>query len=120
MAKEISLVAKFGVLKGFAITKEESLKIDVTGAAFVNAVQNIATTQEQIVIPPEIATAGYAFFKNLDGTNYVEIGLYIASTFYPLIHLKPLEVAVLRLATTTFYAKAHTAAVNLEFCVVQD
>jgi hypothetical protein len=38
----------------------------------------------------------------------------VAATFYPLLKLKPGEVAVCRLATTTFYAKANTAAVNLE------
>lgn len=121
MASEITLQAALKATKGFlSIAKDKTVRIDLSGTAFMNAVQNIGTTYEQIVIPAEIATAGCAFFRNLDATNYVEVGVVVAATFYPLLKLKPGEVAVCRLATTTFYAKANTAAVNLEICLLAD
>lgn len=121
MANEITVRAVLSATKSFLkVAKDEVVRIDMSGAAFADAVQNIGTTYEQIVIPAEVATAGYAFFRNLDATNYVEIGVVVAATFYPLLKLKAGEVAVCRLATTTFYAKANTAAVNLQCCLLAD
>jgi hypothetical protein len=121
MANEITVRAALSAVKGFlSVAKDYVVRLDLSGSAFADAVQNIGTTYEQIVIPAEIATAGYAFFRNLDATNYVEIGVVVAATFYPLLKLKPGEVAVCRLATTTFYAKANTAAVNLQCCLIND
>lgn len=92
----------------------------MAGGAFANAVQSIGTTYEQIVVPAEIATAGCVYFRNLDDTNYVEIGREVSAAFYPFIKLKPGEVMVGRMATNSFFAKANTAAVNLEMCLLAD
>ena len=39
---------------------------------------------------------GYAFFRNIDATNYVEIGVQISTVFYAFAKLKAGEVAVVR------------------------
>ena len=42
---------------------------------------------------------GVFFFRNLDGTDNIEIGETISSTFYPWILLKPGEYAIGRLSS---------------------
>lgn len=120
MAKEIAVILKLNVANVFGLSKEENYKVDMAGTAFANFVQNIGTSYEQVVVPAAISTAGYAFFKNLDATNYVEVGLQVSSAFQTFMKLKPGESGVLRLATTSFFARAHTAAVNLEIGMLQD
>lgn len=62
------------------------------------------------------ATLGWAWFRNLDTTNYVEIGIdFGPGTFGPLIRLNAGEACVIRLsAACAPYAQANTAAVVLE------
>lgn len=121
MANEITITANLSAVKGsLSVRKDSTLRVTMAGTASMDNVQNIGTAYEQIVIPAEIATAGYAWVRNLDTTNYVEIGVVVAATFYPLMVLKAGEMSLVRFATTTFYAKANTAAVNLEICLLQD
>ncbi len=77
-------------------------------------VQTIGTTDETIV-PVDITAAGYAYFKNLDPTNYVELGP--ATTVY-MIKLKAGQACVLPLKTGTVYAKANTAAVKVQWMLL--
>jgi hypothetical protein len=73
------------------------------------------------VIPAEIATAGYAFFRNLDATNYVEIGVEVSGDVLPAAQAQARRGRTLPpVSTTTFFARAHTAAVNLEMCLLAD
>lgn len=122
MASEITAVTGITVNKGnISFTRAVNQSIDMSGTHFSWQVQNIATTQEQLVIAADVATNGVAWFRNLDLTNYVEIGLYISSVFYPLLRLKPGETARARLSPgVAVYAQAHTLAVDLEHIVVED
>ncbi len=88
-----------------------------TNGRFSAGVQDIGTTHEQVVIGSDIVAAGVSSFKNIDATNYVELGVVVSATFYPLVKLLPGESYPLRLATNTFYARANTAAVKLQFVV---
>ena len=62
---------------------------------------------------------GVFFFRNIDETNFVEIGITSddtsGGTFYPFLKLLAGEYAVGRLSNATIFAKADTAAVNLQF-----
>ena len=62
-----------------------------------------------------LTTPGWMFAKNLDATNYVDLGLVTGGTFYPFARLLPGEAAVLRLGLSAPYARANTAAVLLEY-----
>ena len=65
------------------------------------------------------ANGGFAYFKNLDATNYVEIGVQVAATFYGLVRLNTGEAAIFRIADrTNFFARANTAAVSLEYFTI--
>lgn len=79
--------------------------------------QSIPTTAAgtALVIAAGVAAAGgWAWFRNIDPTNYVEIGVQVAATFYPVAKLLPGEAAVFRVAVLTLYARANTSAAVLE------
>ena len=83
-------------------------------------VQNVGTTHEVLGISG-LLNLGIAYFKNLDETNFVDIGVDVASTFYPLIRLLPGESTVFRFtATATPYLKADTAPVRVQGTVYED
>lgn len=95
-------------------------QIDVSAFGAAAGIQNINTTAEQITTT-EVSTLGWAFFQNLDTTNYVTIGPYSGGTMYDFVKLKPGESCILRLMTgITIYAKANTAAVELLYKIFED
>ncbi len=121
MANEIQVTTRLKVTKSYlALDKYASTSPTMTGTHYSTAAQTIGTTYEALGINADVATAGWAFFRNLDTTNYVEVGVEVAAAFYPLIKLKAGEAAIVRLATSSVFAKANTAAVNLEWMVVED
>lgn len=121
MANEISVSQSISVTKSnLKFNKSESYRATLAGTVYDAAVQNIGTTYEQVSVSG-IGTAGLTHFKNLDTTNYVEIGIeHSGTTFVPFLKLKAGESAVVRLATATIFAKANTLAVNLEYRVFED
>jgi hypothetical protein len=82
-----------------------------------SAVQSIPTTAAGTAIGlGNIATLGLSWFKNLDATNYLELGVQVAGTFYPLVRLNAGETYPFRFAQgITPYARANTATVKLEY-----
>lgn len=120
MADEITLNLKVKYDKnGVVDSRTFSDNVDVTGSATCGGVQTIGTTEAALAIG-DIGTKGYARFLNIDATNYVEIGSYVAATFYPLIKLKPGEAAIVRLSAVTVYARANTASVRLDYMIFED
>jgi hypothetical protein len=113
MANELSLTLKMTYAKnGVALNRSLAKTPTVTGTAIAHDIQSIGTSEETLNVG-EVALAGYAIFFNTDATNYVEIGK-AAATYS--IKLKPGEFAVLRLDSwSAVYAKANTAAVDLEY-----
>ena len=67
----------------------------------------------------DVASPGWAMFSNLDSTNFVQVGLDVTGTFYPLLQLELGEQQLVRLAGVTPYALADTAAVEL-FYIIYD
>ena len=120
MANEITInyrlrMSKAGV--NFDSTNQQ-LQRDMSGSRRAGQTQNIGTTKE-VLITGDLATAGYGVFKNLDATNYVELGVVAAGTFYPLVKLLPGDVALFPLTTLSVYAQANTAAVDLDYAIVE-
>lgn len=61
-----------------------------------------------------LTALGLCEIQNLDPTNYVELGVKPAATFYPVIKLLPGEKYVFRLTTgITPHVRANTAACAL-------
>jgi hypothetical protein len=92
--------------------------ITQTGADHQAGTQSVGTTEETVSWIADIGDEGYIFLRNLDATNYIQFGF---STGVYGMRLKPGEFAVLRLEPgATLYAKANTAAVNIQYIVYED
>jgi len=123
MSSEITITGSLRVSNGALVNNYPlpQQSVDMTEGRYSAGVQEIGTSEEAISFNAELTAPGWGYFRNLDATNYVEIGLYKGATFYPLLKLKPGEWQIVRLATTTdVYAKADTAAVDLEHYVLDD
>ena len=122
MANEITITASMKVANGNLDEswRKANLKVNQTGKSAAGSVQEIGFAAHEQIVLTDIGTAGYAYFRNTDTTNYVEVGVDVGATFYAFMKLKPGEAAVLRLATGTIYAQANTAAVKLQSRVLEE
>jgi hypothetical protein len=120
MANEISVVVQLKLANGnLAFDRSPGLlRFTQTTARLVSNVQVVGTTYEALVMG-DVTTAGYAFFRNMDATNYVEVGLDVAAAFQPLVRLNAGETAVFRLTTNAPFARFNTLAGNLEYTILQ-
>lgn len=115
MSNEISIGISMSFSKGGAsVQRSESISVDVAGDTFTHAVQEIGTSEEALT-EADVGTPGYVFIKNLDDTNFVEVG--IAGQY--CIKLKAGEVALFR-ADAAIFAKADTTACNVEYWIVEE
>lgn len=91
-----------------------NLTRSITSALIAGGIQNVGTSAENLSVG-EISSEGWAFFRNMDATNFVEIG-WDATGFQSAFKLLAGDVAVVPLnPSRTWQAKADTAAVNLYF-----
>uniref|UniRef100_A0A6M3IZP3 Uncharacterized protein n=1 Tax=viral metagenome TaxID=1070528 RepID=A0A6M3IZP3_9ZZZZ len=117
MADEITITVRMAFSKsGAKASRTENINVDVTGDAFTHEVQSVGTSEEELAQGADLGTPGYIFLKNLDPTNYIEIGLTGSYT----IKLKAGEVTLFRLAGASVYAKANTAACLCEYIILED
>ena len=66
---------------------------------------------------------GFVIMRNVDDTNFVDVGIDVAAAFEPMIRMEPGEPACFRLskdAGATLYAMADTAAVKIEYMILED
>ena len=118
MSDELALTARLSFTKGGAsVTRAVNITVDVTGDACTNGVQSVGASEEELAQGAEVGTPGYVIVKNLDDTNYVEIG---STTGVYDIKLKAGEVALWRHNSATIFAKANTAACLVEFIIAED
>jgi len=112
MANEINIQAVLTIQRSTPpMCASGALDITQTGKHCICSVQNIGTTAEQLVIG-DCATLGYLFVKNLDATNYVQLGLD-ASVTQIFAKLRPNEFCLVPANQNAIYAKANTAACDV-------
>jgi len=119
MASELTVSAALAFKKGGvapAISKT-NITFNVTGTKFVQGIQQIGTSAEALDIG-DITTVGWALIENLDSTNFVTVRDGAAGA--DVVKLKAGEFFVGRLATSTPFLIANTAAVNVQYLVVED
>lgn len=81
----------------------------------------IIGTSEEVVAFGDVATEGYIYLKNLDGTNYVTWGPEATGAMVVMGKLKPGEFTWFRVAPTVIMrAQADTAAVKLDVRLYED
>ncbi len=123
MANEVTYtVAVRGIKGNIDITREvRNATVDMSGDAYSGGVQSIPTTGggTAVTVAAAVSTPGYAWFRNLDKVNYIEIGIEDTG-FFPVIRLNAGEACVLRLTDTTFHARSNTFAVLLEHIIIED
>ena len=65
-----------------------------------------------------VVTNGVAWFGNLSTNNFVELGVQVSGTFYPLVRLNAGESYPMRIAQgVTPFLRADTASVVTEFYI---
>jgi len=89
---------------------------DVTGTRYIRAVQNVGTSEEALDMG-DITDPGWAYFRNLDSSNYVEIRAATGDT--ACIRINAGESCCFRLIATAPFVIANTGAIDLEYMIVQ-
>lgn len=77
MANEITIQGSLSLQRStIGLVGSGTLPINQTGTNGISNVQSIPTSNTQMSIGNvSFASGGYVFVKNLDATNYVEVGL---------------------------------------------
>lgn len=91
-------------------------QVTVTSNYISSGIASVGTVDETISLG-DVSTVGFIFLKNLDDTNFVEIGSDGSS--YPL-KLKAGEALLTRWNAAAIHAKADTATVNLQYKIYGD
>ena len=126
MANEISISTRLYAKKSFLNVDHNvgTVTADLSGSTSAAGIVSIPTTAGGTALSLDgitTATMGYAFFRNIDATNYIEIGVQVGGTFYALVKLKAGEVGLFRMnQTNPPYALANTATVVLQFTILAD
>lgn len=114
MANEISKTIRFIVTKNGAITTySNNVRQDMAGAKMIQNIQNIGTSAETIGLGDISGVPGKVIIKNLSSTNFVEIGGDSGLTVFKLKILAGDE-QIIAPTSATIYAKADTAAVDIQ------
>ena len=80
----------------------------------------VSVTTSGVDIPlAQLATPGLARIKNLNATNYVTIGLWDSTTFFPLLELLPGEEYVMRLSRAALTGQTIRAVAHVATCIIQ-
>lgn len=124
MADEITATGQLAFVKGgTTVTLPEGstpfgVKIDVAAARFIRMRQNVGLTWEVLDLG-DIATGGWFCAINHDATNFVQIRPVAADA--AMVRLNPGEFCLFRMdaAATAPQAQADTAAVDLEYMLVE-
>ena len=123
MADEISLATTMVVRKGYLDwTRQRSRSYSLVSSAPAKSggIISVGTTHEALPMG-DVASAGVARLENVDATNYIEVGVVVSGTFYPLLKLKAGECYPTRFApAATIYVKANTAAALLDYDLFDD
>lgn len=93
----------------------ETGRFDQATALTVAGEQTIGTGSHEAVTFGDVTSRGWAEIKNLDATNYVQLGIEVAATFYPVHRIPPGGKEGFWLEpTVALYALANTGNVNIE------
>lgn len=91
--------------------------IDQVGDDHQAQTQVVGITEEELFALPDIVAVGYMFIKNIDDTNFVQIGF---TTGVYGMRLYPGEFALFRLEPgIDIFALADTAAVRVQYIIYE-
>lgn len=115
---DITVAATFQAqLNDVSITADATQDVDMTGDPMLSNVQTVGTSTEAINFN-DVSSASYVYMKNLDDTNFVDVGLDTPVTQI-FARLFPGQFMIFPVKTMTMYAKADTAPVSLHVVTAQ-
>lgn len=126
MASEIKITTSINYAKGdldslYLPPRNQSITQNTAAPTRVGGNQTIGFAAHEAIVLTDLTTNGWAYFRNRDAANFVQIGVDVAATFYPLVRLNAGEGCLFRLSQgITPYAKADTAAVILQREILDD
>ena len=117
MANEIKMSAQLYIAQGGVTINGQGADVYVTmaGTAKTSNVQAVGFAAAEAIDIGDITDIGYVWLRNADATNFVTVGWTDPPTEMKLL---PGEFALFPTRVETMYAKADTAAVNLEVVAV--
>ena len=124
MASEINYNAQINIRKGNLLENFNpgSITIDLASELGDGGVQLIShsggAAEGEAFGVADVTNGGIYFFRNLDDTNYVEIGIQVSSTFYPFMKLLAGEYAIGRIGTAAPFGRANTGNVNVQYRIL--
>lgn len=119
MANELSYQISLSARKsGATVSHSEQSRSNMTGDDMIQTTQVIGTTSEVISFGEISGAPQMALIKNMDATNFVEIGGDSGLTVFKLKILAGKSILV-SFASGTVYAKADTAAVRILIVAVE-
>ncbi len=123
MANEIMVTAKitYNNTPIANISRDETdVSFDITGTRYTQVVQDVSTVEEVLQLGDvPSAGLGWCWLKNLDPTNFVNVGPAAGDAY--LLKLKALEPAVFRLQLSIVpVVKADTADCDMEVLILED
>lgn len=100
------------------INKTSTASVTTTGDNVDLKVASVTTSEYTWTIDTDIGDVGYVWVRNIDSTNYVQVGF--ATTDYK-IRLLAGQTAVIPVepATSALYLKANTATCLVEFMAIE-
>lgn len=125
MAQEIQMTVRFYAAKGGAFLGAESniVTVDMTGTHMGDNTQNIGSGADELVaIPADVTGNHWLVVKNMEsaGGNYLELSIGTGGAFAAGVFTRiPPQTAILICAVGNVYAKANTAAVNVQHKTAQ-
>lgn len=93
-----------------------SVTANQTTQGMFGGVQIIGTSEEDLAVG-DVGTPGFLYVRNLDTTNFVQIGKKVSGAMESSVKLKAGQFAWLPSDNITWRCKADTAACKLEFCL---
>lgn len=125
MANELSIsiygsFSKGGIAANTRDMGMTGLTFTVSGTDVVKGTQSIGFAASEAIGKGEITTPGYLFIKNTDATNYVELEKATFTTGTGTVKLKAGEIACFRFSGTAPHALANTAAVVINYLLIED
>jgi hypothetical protein len=130
MANEISVNVSMQVAKGYLQHQQVpgTISVTMTGTKCAGGAQALSTSDEPIDLNElSASTVGWSYFRNTSTVTGedIAIGIFQGGTFYPLVGLKPGEVAMFRLNTDVAtaqapYAKAAAGTPVLQYWIAED
>ncbi len=118
MADELTVTASVKFTKGNVdmTMVQTAFTPDVAGTLYVRGVQNVGTSEEALDMG-NVTSPGWAYFRNLDASNFVEIRPATGET--DLVRLLAGESCCFRFIATAPFVLADTGNVDLEYLIVE-